>query len=225
MKICIRCTEPKPLDAFGNYSRYADGKHRYCRDCWNAIQTEYKRAHGVTARLPLLERLWSGVQQCGHEEWCIFCCWPWLRGCDSDGYGKTSINNQNTHLHVRVTHVIYEITHAQQLPMAMIVCHYCDNPPCCNPWHLWAGTLNDNRQDCVRKGRQAKGLMAGVYTMPEAFPRGAQKPTAKLTEHKVHDIRERYAQGNITAQQLGSLYHVSKFAILSIIHRRTWNHI
>lgn len=31
--------------------------------------------------------------------------------------------------------------------------HRCDNPPCVNPLHLYAGTQADNMQDCTRRGR------------------------------------------------------------------------
>jgi hypothetical protein len=42
------------------------------------------------------------------------------------------------------------------IPNGKMICHHCDNPPCINPDHLFAGTSYDNQRDCVKKGRHAK---------------------------------------------------------------------
>jgi hypothetical protein len=219
MKVCIRCHIPKSLDAFGNSSRYPDGKHRYCRTCWNRLVNAHRHAHGVPPRLPFLERLWSAIQQCGHGEDCVYCCWPWLKSTDQDGYGKFTLTFHGKHLTLRATHVIYELWNARPLLPGLLIAHHCDTPGCCNPLHLWPGTWQSNRQDAVKKGRQAKGATAGIHTKPEAFPH------AKLTAAQVLEIRARYSRGWTTMRALANQYGVSDFAIQGIIHRRTWKHI
>jgi hypothetical protein len=225
MKICIRCHVPKPLDEFGNYSRYPDGKQRYCRLCWNAIVNARRHANGTKPVQPFLERLWGSMAQCGHEDVCPFCCWPWTKALSEDGYGKFSTTYNGQALTHVVTQVVWEVWNARPFPTGMCACHYCDNPACCNPLHLWIGTREQNRIDCVTKGRQARGINTGVHTQPEAFPRGERHPKAKLTEQDVRDIRETYAAGIMSSPALAQRYGVAKPVILAVIHRRTWKHI
>jgi hypothetical protein len=35
----------------------------------------------------------------------------------------------------------------------LYVLHHCDNPPCCNPLHLYAGTQRQNIHDAIARGR------------------------------------------------------------------------
>lgn len=50
--------------------------------------------------------------------------------------------------------LVWEYTYGP-VPDGLHVLHRCDNPPCCNPEHLFLGTPLDNMRDKVAKGRHA----------------------------------------------------------------------
>jgi hypothetical protein len=50
-------------------------------------------------------------------------------------------------------HLIAVALHTGQRANSASACHTCDNPPCCNPSHLFWGAQSDNIKDASRKGR------------------------------------------------------------------------
>jgi hypothetical protein len=74
-------------------------------------------------------------------------CWAW-RGYRWLGYGRVNVGKMP-----RLAHrVAFELFHGP-IPDGLCVCHRCDNPQCCNPGHLFLGTLTDNNRDMTEKGR------------------------------------------------------------------------
>lgn len=76
-------------------------------------------------------------------------CWPW-QGAKSgqDRYGVIRVGSKMKYAH----RVAYELTFGP-IPDGLYACHKCDNPPCCNPHHIFSGTPSENVLDSVAKGR------------------------------------------------------------------------
>lgn len=84
-------------------------------------------------------------------------CWIWM-GREWRGYGLLSVKSKNTRAH----RISYEV-HIGPIPDGMIVCHSCDVRSCINPDHLWIGTVKDNNNDALQKGRQRNGNMGKTH--------------------------------------------------------------
>jgi len=76
-------------------------------------------------------------------------CWPWNGSRDAFGYGKKKIARKQYYTH----RLAYWWANGMHIPAGALVLHRCDNPPCCNPAHLYAGTAKDNVRDTVVRGR------------------------------------------------------------------------
>jgi len=72
-------------------------------------------------------------------------CWPWTGSRFPKGYGRFGAG-------LLAHRVIYQLSKGP-IPDGMVICHSCDNRPCCNPDHLWVGTYADNTNDARIKGR------------------------------------------------------------------------
>lgn len=74
-------------------------------------------------------------------------CWPWTGYTMPFGHGQMTVERRGVLAH-RATYLVYVTD-----PGDFNVCHTCDNPPCCNPAHLFTGTHQDNMDDRDTKGR------------------------------------------------------------------------
>lgn len=148
-------------------------------------------------------RFWSKVIKGDDPD----ACWGWSAGKSPRGYGCFSIKSSKTWAQ-RVSYVI----HHGPIPEGLLVCHKCDNPPCCNPAHLFAGTNYDNSMDRHRKGRTkcAYGVKVGG---------------AKLTPDKVRDIRNMIKTSGLFQHQIAPLFGVSKMTVSLISQNKIWRHV
>ena len=106
-------------------------------------------------------------------------CVEWTGHRTKDGYGKLSRSGIEVYTH----RYSWERKHGP-IPKGLHVLHKCDNPPCCNEYHLFLGTQTDNAADREIKGRGNQ-------------PKGEKHGRAKLTEANVKEIRRRLAAGEV----------------------------
>lgn len=77
-------------------------------------------------------------------------CWVWTGPTNKKGYGRIGIRVKRAS---RLAHRAAWLLMVGDIPPGIFVCHHCDNPPCCNPAHLFLGTNKENKEDSKRKGR------------------------------------------------------------------------
>jgi len=150
-------------------------------------------------------RFWGHVNRAnrGIDE-----CWPWDAGAKREGHGEFRIS-KDPPLKVPAHRLAWIFANGDELTSADVIAHRCDNPPCCNPLHLFKTDHLGNRMDCVRKERQAKGEANG---------------RARLTEDDVRTIRALSTAGH-SSVSLGQMYGVHQSTIAAIVTGKTWRHV
>ncbi len=137
-------------------------------------------------------------------------CIEWLGYRTKAGYGECERDGKKQRAH-RLMMADWLGIPIEALD-GICVLHTCDNPPCCNPDHLFLGDHQDNVRDREEKGR-------GVA------PVGSQHGQSKLTEAQVIDLRAQYASGEWTQAKLAARYSIKQSLVSMIVNRKVWSHV
>lgn len=143
---------------------------------------------------------WNRVDKSGGYD----SCWEWT-GCRSDrGYGKTFFNGKDMRAH----RLAFKLTH-NTLPTA--VCHKCDNPPCCNPLHLFPGDYLSNNRDRSIKKRSA-------------YSKGEFHSQSKLRDGEVLEMHQMYKSGT-TGKEIANKFKINESYAYQILCGVRWKHL
>lgn len=122
-------------------------------------------------------------------------CWIWP---NAKRYGSTTIDGKWYRTH-RLAYLAYHGRIGKQH-----VLHSCDNPPCCNPEHLFLGTHLDNMADLVTKDRSGS--------------RELKNKNGKFTDDQVREMRTKHSRG-IPASWIADEYGTTPGYVRAIVKR------
>jgi hypothetical protein len=135
-------------------------------------------------------------------------CWEWQKYRNPEGYGRINVDGKILLAH-RTAFELFD----RPIPEGMHVLHRCDNPVCCNPAHLFLGTVKDNMRDMFEKGRGKPGWVPG-----------SKNGMSKLTESDIPEIFKLRGEGK-SQRAIADAFGACQQHISDILNRKAWKHV
>lgn len=156
-------------------------------------------AHKTSGKgVPLLVRFWSKVRIRTSNA-----CWEWRGHINNQGYGMFWFRKGSERSH-RVAYILSK----GAIPRGLCVCHLCDNRRCCNPEHLFLGTVADNNADRDAKGRQVNLA-------------GEKHGMTNLSDAQVAELRRLQRTGRYSQRALAERFNIGQTQVWRIVHFRS----
>lgn len=209
MNICLRCFAMKEMyhgrDCQECRTKYLKIKRqeRNRKICPSCKKEHNKNTNECSDKCKILNR---------HKK--VNGCWEWQGKLSSEGYGSFQEIIDGIKTEISTHRRSYELFKGK-IPEGMQICHTCDNPSCCNPEHLWAGTPSENTQDMLKKNRGRHRLLNSNKRANSA---------GKITEDQVREIRELYRNGSLQ-KELQEKFKLSQSQVSGIVTYRCWKHV
>ena len=153
-----------------------------------------------------IERFWDKVSKSEG-------CWNWIASKYPCGYGAINIRRKCFGAH-RMSWLI----HHGDIPDDCEVCHYCDDPSCVRPDHLYVATHAQNIKDMHSKGR---GVYSPNFPPP---PKGELNWKSRFKTEDILEMRSLSERG-VSQRNIAILFKTSHPVIGRIIRRESWSHV
>jgi len=143
----------------------------------------------------LLKTISDLYSKCAHDK--DSGCIVWKGHTNKNGYGRVYWKEREKQYAVH--RAAWELA-VGPIPDGMLVCHTCDNPPCCNWGHLFVGDYKANSADMIEKGRQHR----------------------KLSDDDVREIRRIYRTHSLSTKKIASMFGISSPLVNSIAYGQAY---
>lgn len=152
-------------------------------------------------------RFWSKVDVRRSDD-----CWVW-RGTrrKNGGYGQFRLNVPRTMFAAH--RMALQIVNDRILEPKEFALHHCDNPPCCNPKHLYVGGHAQNMKDMMERKRRRSAIQVGE-----------RNGNSHLSEDDVIKIIDLINAG-MNNCEIGRIYKVNHSTISLIRTGKNWRYL